>query len=287
MVLKYEQIVPYGEFNGRRAEKLFFDIVRVNNPKLVNVLHDSNTAGLYAVSQLYYMQDNTYWIRIATTDEQTIQALKTFTAPYAFETWSVLDILWAEHDWVRYETVTDVIERVWLQQPKRDLFVEVASPTSIKSQGILRAFPDPILLFRSLYERWHKLGLKVEYYTPPTDIWELFIQHYIMFRACPNLKIVHIDHKHNDPVVVAFIGSIHLQLLNHNTSLHKSAQRKFEHYDATLKQKLEHINDHKQDLYRWVHLLAHLGFYSGVGVKTGWGMGMMRVIDTVYLNPNE
>lgn len=278
VILKYEQIVPYGEFSGRRAERFFFDMVRVTNPKLVTWAHDNQTAGLYVVSQLYYMQDNTYWMRVATVDEQIQQALEYFTDPYVFDTWQLLDVKQSDHEWAQQETIQDIIQHIWSQHPSTNLFIDIASPTSVKSQGVYRPFPDPILLFRSLYERWHKLRLQVSQYTPPSDMWELFIQHYIAFIACPNLKIITVDHKRGEPVV-AFTGTIHLQLWANNPSLRQTAQRRFDNYDATLHDKLHHIDNYKHDLYRWVHLLTRLGFYSGVGVKTGWGMGMIRAID--------
>lgn len=275
LTLRYDAIVPYGEFSGRRAQRLFFDLLRTTSPALVSASHDDNSPLVYSISSLIYTANNVYWLRVASAEPRLVAALGDLTArplPPPFLTAQT-----SGHEWARDEQLDPVIQRIWRKPAPANILLDIHSPTSFHSLGLYRPQPDPVLIFRSLFGRWRQFGLRVDDFTPDAELWELYTQYHLTLRSAQRLSLHSIDHKKGDPIP-AFSGILHLHRTGHNAALWQTARRSFERYDAHLLEQAERLRARRDDLARWVHLLAYLAFYSGVGVKTGWGMGMARLV---------
>lgn len=274
--LRYDAIVPYGEFSGRRAQRLFFDLLRTVAPALVDASHDDNSPLIYSISSLIYMADNVYWMRVASAEPRLVAALAEICAQPLSPPF--LTARTSEHEWARDEQLDAIVRRIWRRPPPATLLLDIHSPTSMHSLGLYRPLPDPPLLFRSLFQRWRQFGLAVPAFTPDAALWELYTQYHLGLQDAQRLTLHSIDHKKGEPIP-AFSGILQVRRYGHSVALWQTARRNFERYDAHLLEQAERIRARRDDLARWVHLLAYLAFYSGIGVRTGWGMGMARLLD--------
>ena len=280
--LRYDGIVPYGEFSGRRAQRIFFDALRTVDPALVNPSHDDNNPLTYSIGDMIYMGDHHFWIRIASAEPRLVAALaklRDLALPRRFETWELLDVHSDQHEWAHEETLEALIHRTWQQSPPTTLLLDIHSPTSVRSMGLYRPHPDPVLLFRSLFDRWRHAGLSVPQFTPDPALWDIYTQYHLSLLDAKRLALHMIDHKKGESIP-AFTGILHIKRHRHNAALWQTARRNHDRYDTALLEQAERIRARHDDLARWVHLLAQLAFYSGVGIKTGWGMGMVRPLDS-------
>lgn len=139
-----------------------------------------------------------------------------------------------------------------------------------------RPFPDPVLVFRLLYERLLKLdGLHLPF-TPEVAYLETFAQYYVEI-ADYEIHCVEVEMK---GPTKAFCGAVTYHVLETNDAFEKRARmRRDKQGDGSLIAAWEDIRQHHGQYARLLNLLAHFAFYSGVGSKTGQGLGMVRMIE--------
>ena len=287
-ILHYPAMIPYGEFSGRRAQRLFFDVLRKTNRALVDTSHDENSPLVYSISSLIYTGDDTYWMRVATTEPRLVIALenicnlalpRTFHQTGTNKQWTLLAVQRDGHEWAGHAQLNHLIDHTWDNPPPPEILLDVHTPTSVRSLGLYRPHPDPVLLFRSLFDRWRHAGLSVPQFTPDPALWDIYTQYHLSLLDAKRLALHMIDHKKGESIP-AFTGILHIKRHRHNAALWQTARRNHDRYDTALLEQAERIRARHDDLARWVHLLAQLAFYSGVGIKTGWGMGMVRPLDS-------
>jgi CRISPR/Cas system endoribonuclease Cas6 (RAMP superfamily) len=131
-------------------------------------------------------------------------------------------------------------------------------------------------VFRLLYERLLMLdGLHLPF-APEVATLETFAQYYVEM-ADYDLNCVEVMMKRPTK---AFCGAVTYHVLETNDAFEKRARtRRDQHGDGSLIAAWEDIHRNHGQYGRLVNLLAHFAFYSGVGSKTGQGMGMVRPIE--------
>jgi CRISPR/Cas system endoribonuclease Cas6 (RAMP superfamily) len=187
--------------------------------------------------------------------------------------WSVTvqTALTAQHEWAGRARYAEFIQQAW-RRPSDGLRLEFATPTSIKSVGVYRPFPQPGLVFRLLYERWQKLEAAPLPFQPEPTALETFAEHWL---AVTDYAMQCSQHPQKQGQTLAFKGWMQLALLQSNADFRKRAEKRG---DPGLLALERDIRDHLAQYAALVNFLAAFAFYSGVGSYTAHGQGMVRVI---------
>lgn len=276
------------KFLGRAAHKLFLLMLtkagelsgRQEYVKLSNELHKLDAALPFTVSDLFTDNATHFWMRITGLDVRMSAALDVMAQvlPRRAEVdgWNVDFGLLSQHDWAAQTTYEDFVRDHWKYPAKHRLTLEFITPTAIKSAGVSRPFPDPALVFRLLYERLLKLdGLRLPF-TPDVTSLETFAQYYVEI-ADYEINCVEVEMK---GPTKAFCGAVTYRVLETNDAFEKRARtRRDKHGDGSLIAAWEDIHLNHGQYARLLNLLAHFAFFSGVGSKTGQGMGMVRLLE--------
>jgi CRISPR-associated endoribonuclease Cas6 len=262
---------------GRAVQQLCLDLIRRTNPELSEQLHDANDSKPYAVSGLL-QHDSTEpvygrlpsgtraWMRLAGLNSAVVNAL-TFalaSCPPQVEldraAWRVESVAAqrGEHPWVGQTTYADLLRHYTRADPPDSLTLHFAAPTGFHSKGTNMPLPVPDLVFGSLLSRWNAFGPAA---LPDllTDFVEqqVVVHRYETATRMPRFK--------QGSIQVGFVGEVMYTLLKRNPSLSK--------HNPTL---AERLAAEGESLARALHLLAAFGFYSGIGIKTTTGMGMVK-----------
>lgn len=275
------------KFLGRAAHKLFLlmlaragELSGQDYAALADELHDLDAALPFTVSDLFTDNATHFWMRVTGLDARIGAALdvmaRVLPGRAEVDGWNVEFGLLSRHDWAAQTTCEDFVRDHWKYPARQRLTLEFITPTAIKSVGVSRPFPDPALVFRLLYERLLKLdGLRLPF-MPEVAALETFAQYYV---EIADYEIHCIEVEMKGPTK-AFCGAVTYRVLETNDAFEKRARTRRDKYgDGSLIAAWEDIHRNHGQYGRLLNLLAHFAFYSGVGSKTGQGMGMARPIE--------
>lgn len=233
----------------------------------------------YTASTIYYSgstrpllgtisSDDDAWLRITGINTEVVEALLEWSQnlPAAIELngylWHVHGVMTSKvhHPWAGTTDFSDLIQDHLHQRQSRELSMEFASPSAFHSESLHVPLPIPALVFRKLADCWNA-------YAPTRLDQELptFARQFVEVAATSiNTTSVYLK---NEPIV-GFVGRTRFRINNVNRGLDKQ--------DSTQSSYLHHNH---ANLSRALALLTDFAFYSGIGIKTTMGMGMVRTVD--------
>jgi CRISPR-associated endoribonuclease Cas6 len=262
---------------GRAAQKMLLDIVQAQDPALSAVLHDSQAeVKPYIVSGLLTRDavpligavptEESAWVRIGGLNQSVNAVLLHFAAnpppeiEFDRERWRIESIATTrdQHVWANSASFADLLRRNPHEHAPDSVRFQFAAPTGFHSKSLNVPLPIPALVFGSLYARWNTLA--------PVQLPDLlpdFVDQFVpISRYQTRTEILRFKQGGQQ---IGFVGEVGYSILARNAGLAK--------HDAGLAAALEAQHS---DLSAAIGLLADFAFYSGVGIKTTTGMGMMR-----------
>lgn len=279
-------------FLGRMVHKLFLlMLAQSGEGALADELHDLNAALPYTVSDLFPNGGEHYWMRVTGLNARLCSALHHLVEMLPGRVLempsrdSLDDVTWrvgveaavsSQHEWAGQRTYAELVRPTSSLSGNHLLTLDFMTPTTLKSIGTYRPFPEPTLIFRLLYERLSKIQDIVLPFRPESAFFEAFTEH-LMEIDDYQIECGRIPVKKDQ--VTAFYGLITYRLLANNEAFKKRAEtHRKRDGDGKLVAVYEDVMQRRDDYTRLVHVLADFAFYSGVGMYTGQGMGMMRKV---------
>jgi CRISPR/Cas system endoribonuclease Cas6 (RAMP superfamily) len=293
-VLRPQRMFPaHHHFLGRMAQKLFLlMLTEAGYAALATELHDLNGALPFTVSDLFQNGSEHYWMRVTGLTPTLCQALQHLVQLLPGRTLempprdSVDEAVWrvnvaaaviTQHEWTGASTYGTLMREGWRNPPHNALTLDFMTPTALKSVGVYRSFPVPALVFRLLYERLLKVKDIPLPFQPEVAYLETFAD-YWMEVAAYQIECGPIPLKMGE--VAAFHGWVTYRFLPGNEDFRKRAERQqAKHNDSSLMVTYRDIQRQREQYSCLVNLLATFVFYSGLGMYTGQGMGMVRKVE--------
>lgn len=269
-VLKYaKRFSSNDHYFGRAAHKIALGMINQVSMELANDLHNLDGILPITISDLFQNDKDFHWMRITGLREDVVNALNELARldGVTYDGWRLHYAITRMHDWSGEIGVADFLEQHW--QAKKAIHLHFETATSIKSKGLYRPMPYPELIFKSLFERWQALIATPLPYIPQREVLDTFLEHGMSIR---DYQIQFQSIQMKQAPLQAFTGDVHYHVENPSRALKRAAKRA----DPFAIEAITHYDD----LTSLLNLLANFGFYSGVGVKTAQGMGMMRRLST-------
>lgn len=135
----------------------------------------------------------------------------------------------------------ELMEKNYFQECSPYLHLVFITPTAFKQNGEYCIFPSIRLLFQSLMLKYDASSIESSVYS------DELLEHYEKFAKITRYKLKSTIFQMNGAKIPSFIGEIYI-----------------------------HVKG-PQPMINLAHLLAEFGTYSGVGIKTGIGMGAFEV----------
>lgn len=295
---------------GRAAQQLCLGIIHEVDAALANELHDPHQVKPYAVSGLL-LPDSTLpidgaievedraWVRLVGLRADVVTALdKSISDPRVFapgerdqlpankrpavwkedgitfvqfnyDRWIVEISTWTDHPWAGQATYDGLIRHHLAATPPKAIQFEFVSPTAFSSAGLNIPLPDPLHVFESLQQRWNALNPLPAAFSLP-DTFMDFMRHFVpLTEYSAHSEIVQLD-----TTEIGFCAERVKFAIKSHTKVNKRLRVK--HPDRA--DALEAFNGLRDDLAQGIALLSDFAFFSGVGIKTTTGMGMVRRI---------
>ena len=258
---------------GRAVQHICLRAIQDSNPDLSKTLHDHHGIKAYGVSGLLrsdgqplegvVRRDAVGWIRLAGLQADVVDALVQYgeTSPEVImidnRPWYVESMTWAG-EWGGSTTYSDLIQKHESDIVEKYIKLRFISPTAFHSKGHNLPFPLPFLVFQSLVMRWEAFtGMVLP------DNLLTFVEYFVMLsRYRGQTEILTFKQKSKQ---VGFVGEVEFTITRSNN--------KFKHKDPQLHQQLK---SSYQEYALILNMLAEFAFYSGVGIKTTSGMGMVK-----------
>lgn len=263
---------------GRAVQQIFLrHIIEPIDPDLSQTLHDSDQQNPYTVTGLmqpeYHAslygdvnEGDISWIRCVALNRDVAAVLYewTLSPPGVLEVdnmpWYVENIYHGRvaHDAADSTNYRTLIENAHKKPPPRKINLAFSVPTAFHSNGMNMPFALPNLVYGSLHRQWELFcGIDLPEELPA------FIEHFLMLSRY-DLETKMLTFK-NGGKQVGFIGTATYEIAKRNQRL--------ERVDAELNALL--LDNHYM-LGQIINLLTDFAYYSGVGIKTSTGMGMVR-----------
>lgn len=280
-------------FLGRMAQKLFLlMLTQAGYASLAEELHDLVVALPFTVSDLFQDGSDHYWMRVTGLNLsicQVIQHMSTILPGQTFDvpprdsadeskwTVGVEAVVTSQHEWAGQSTYEGLVNAAWKRPRGGQLTLDFMTPTVLKSVGVYRLFPEPALVFRLLYERLLKmLAIRLPF-QPEITYLETFAE-YCVETTDFQMSCAHVPLKHGQ--AAAFYGLVTYRILAANPNFYKRAKnRQAKHNDFSLMTIYRDTQRQWQQYACLFNLLAAFAFYSGLGMYTGQGMGMVRKVE--------
>jgi len=264
---------------GRAIQQCFLTLLDPFNPGLAAQLHDGTTgARPYTVTGLFRLgktqavhgpiaADERVWFRISALTNGVSDALQTIAATQTGASveidhfrWTLETIDASSGLWAQQSTYQMLIAEHAAARPRSELRLTFDTPTGFHTKGSTVPFPLPALLFESLIMRWNAFSpvLLPELLHPFVD------QHVSIHAFEGTARSILQKNGHSE---VGFIGDMTYTMIRRNPTLHK--------VDPMLSRQLE---VQYTPLAQAVNMLADFALFSGAGIKTASGMGLMRRI---------
>jgi CRISPR-associated endoribonuclease Cas6 len=249
---------------GRAAHAIALNFIRYIAPQLSQELHNYNGILPYTVSNLFQSDSEHHWLRVTGLRNDVVEVLETLADmdEPCVDNWTIVMGLTRMHDWSGHSTVEALLAESWQDGSRLEL--EFETPTAVKSKGLYRSLPEPVLIFKSLYARWQDLIETDPPYAPEPAVLDDFLT-YAVSVDFYRLRSRTLEMKHT--VIPTFSGEVRYRVLPPTRKLRRQAKK-----SETAAQALAYYDD----LTRLLNLLVAFSFYSGVGIKTAQGMGMTR-----------
>lgn len=266
---------------GLAVQQLMLDIVHERDPELSAVLHGEGHAPKpYTVSGLLTNRDRSArgempalwgeialgqeaWVRLGGLNRDVMAILGDFAAapPPTIDidhhAWEVVEATW-DHPWAGRTRYTELIRASMTASLHHKLMFAFASPTAFHSGGFYMPLPLPKLVFGSLLARWNTFTAAV---LPEAVM--TYVEHNITIEEHQiRTRRIHLKHTQRQ---VGFVGET---VFSVNQQQGKLAQT-----DLALG---DHFAIDFASLARSLLLLEAFAFYSGVGIKTTAGMGLVK-----------
>lgn len=296
-VLHTQQVFPAHLFLGRAVYKLFLLMLGrmtqltgdARYAELASELHDLNAALPFTASDLFQSDRAYYWFRLTGLEPRICDVLQrmvemlpgqTLDVPpredVAEAAWSakIEAAMMAYHDWAGQATYTGFVQDAWARPAEHQITLDFMTPTALRSVGVYRPFPEPSLVFKLLYERLLKLDGMSLPFQPEVEYVEACASYLV---EVTDYQIVCAQIPVKQSHVTAFYGWAAYDLHRDNDAFRKRARTREERdHDPGLTAIYTHIMSHHAQYACLLNLLADFAFYSGVGLQTGQGMGMVR-----------
>lgn len=283
ITLRAEQALTIQQHMGRAAQKLCLDLVRQVDPDLADELHATCQVKPYAVSGLLQpgathpvtgaiAVGDRAWVRLVGLRADVVAALDGFakTPPevvtFDRRPWRVEQVTWCDHPWAGQTSYQELAIRAQRANPSNSLTLEFATPTAFSSADLNIPLPDPMRVFDSLRAQWAALPTG---FALPEALME-FVRRFVPlteFRAHSEILML------KTPEIGFCANRVRytikpLKTVSDNQRAKKPGEAHW----------LDTLNAQHDDLARAIALLTEFAFYSGVGIKTTTGMGMVRRI---------
>ena len=258
---------------GRAIQFIALNAIQQVDPELSTRLHDGHGAKPYAVSGLLRPDGTpvhgnievgeTAWFRIVGLSAEVCHALDAFAAapPQFIEIdkrpWSIQSVTWS-HPWASRTSYHQLVTQHQSTRPAKRFPLEVLSPAAFHSMGTNMPFPLPVLVFQSLFLRWREFCA-----IPLPDEFMVWVESFVMlsrFRGETEMLAFKQGSKQ-----VGFTGEVQFTIATKNEALARSEP------DLNAFLSVQHSQFH-----RIASMLIAFSFYSGIGIKTTSGMGMVR-----------
>lgn len=260
------------KFMGGVGHSLGLAMIESINAPLSEELHNFNGISPFTSTGLFQVDSHRHWLRLTALRPDIVEVIKTLTEkmPFliinhkkkAYDGWTAEAIL-NPHDWIEQTTPRQLISEYW--HPIRDVTLQFKTGTAINSIGLHRSLPEPHLIFKNLWERWQRLTPAALPCPVDSDLFNVFI-HDMMNVSDFQLSAETIFMENSS--FPTFKGTVTYRVHKHNEALEKRDRDLY-----------KHLKKEQHNLSSLINVLAHYSFYSGVGIKTARGMGMVRPID--------
>jgi len=278
---------------GRAVRQIALDFISRQNKPLADWLHDADQMKPYAASSVFQTDTTraligehpagvTAWIRLVglRADVATAllegcahpsDAIELDRARWQVERVAGLDPNDASEVWAGQTTYASLWQQHAADRAPHSLSLYFGTPTSFHSEGITVPLPLPSYVFRSLANRWNS-GAPL----PIPKAFNTFIDQALTVQRY-RLETRSVEYKTNGREV-GFVGDVTYGILP-PAKQHERARRSPLLPDADEPDEpplVERDPSEHALMARAAGMLAAFGFYSGVGIKTAAGMGMMR-----------
>lgn len=259
---------------GRAAHKIVLGFISKLDADLATEMHDMNGPLPFTISDIFENDSTYHQIRVTALREDIIEAINALEDCIGthFDGWQLCRIISDHFEWCGETSVEQILAQSWQPQPR--IRLKFKTQTAIKSRGLIRPFPMPELVFKSLFERWQHLTDTPLPYTPPLDVLETFLLRSVSIRHF--IMIVTRDVPMKREGIPGFMGDVWYQVERPTDVLRKMADKGDEAAQIAIKK--------RRDLRCVLNVLTAFSFYSGVGIKTAQGMGMTRPVEDWSFN---
>jgi CRISPR-associated endoribonuclease Cas6 len=262
---------------GRAVQHVLLrQVVEPHDADLSQTLHDSSALKPYTVSGLMRPDQNAplygnvnqgdrAWLRMVGLRQDVSSALRNWSLvpPDVVEIDSVpwyvdhVHVTRRAHHAASSARYRTLIETAQQNAPPRKINLAFPIPTAFHSGGVNLPFPLPSLVFGSMARQWEAFsGVPLPEHLPD------FIEHFLMLNRY-DLQTALLNFKQGSKQI-GFTGTTTYEIARRNRRLERIAP-----------DEAAHLQDEHHRLAQMTHLLTHFAFYSGVGVKTTAGMGML------------
>jgi CRISPR-associated endoribonuclease Cas6 len=251
---------------GELAHAAFYSIVHSVDPLLAQQMHDSQDRSAFALSPLYgyahrphgrmtVTAGHTSWMRVSLLDDQIFEVFQEHLlnnpslvirlGPVQFAITHVYGAP-GSHPWAGFTTVAELAAISYMSDTWA---VEFASPMAIRWKSLhngarrIVSFPMPRMAIASLRTRWDKLT---------GDTWGQAFEDWV---------------EHN--ITVSCVWHWHVESFQFQRQTYQGGVGKLEY------QLLDFSNPANATHF---HRLLCLAFYTGIGYKTAYGLGQVRLL---------
>lgn len=280
---------------GRAVRQIALDFVATQDQPLADWLHDADQMKPYAASSVFqtdttralsgdYPAGATAWIRIVGLRTDVTAALLAGCAKPGDEIeldrarWQVEQVAGVDPDnkgevWAGQTSYATLWQQHAQDRAPHSLSLFFGTPTSFHSEGITVPLPLPSFVFRSLANRWNA-GAPL----PIPKTFNTFIDQALMVQHY-RLETRNVEYKTSGREV-GFVGDVTYGILPPTKQIERARRSPLlpDTEDAGTAPLVERDPHDHAMMARAAGMLAAFGFYSGVGIKTAAGMGMMRLL---------
>ena len=260
---------------GRAGQQLCLAIMQDVDPLLSEEQHRPNQTKAYSVSGLLRPDDDmpvwgdvTYedraWLRLVGLRADVVQALAHFaqnpptTIEIDRDRWHIESVIAEQHHWAGQASYALLVREHQQIVPPSKIELVFAAPTSFHRDGLNIPVAEPSLVWGSLLRQWNYLSG----FPLPETLTAFIRWHVMLSRYRAETQILNFKQGSQQ---IGFVGQAAYTIKTRSEALEKA--------DPALDETLQRQH---ADLARSLALLAAFTFYSGIGIKTTTGMGMVR-----------
>lgn len=192
---------------------------------------------------VFYDKEHVYWV-ITTLNEEAYQKIALTLYDDAFKEFIINktnDKIKIVDKKIEINNVSALMERFYTDEHPRSVEISFITPTAFKSNGNYVFYPDLRLIFQSVMMKYNVAAQKMDMFDEDT------LEQIVSMCYVSNYNIKSVRFPLEKVKIPAFVGKITINIRGNST------------------------------MARYIRMLFEYGEYSGVGIKTAIGMGMMRL----------